>query len=949
MGYFSDLLSKAGDVISYNPFDSWEGVERKIADTGEVTPSDAEELDKDNGGTEELLQIVEYAADSAYEDYTGIVLDPEDQVFKTVSGKFHDKKDFYEKLTKRGYVVRKVFEKRVFDWIEANAKTTLEAYLMFSTAFSKWKGNNLLNPYYVKLLNDIPQLNREKIKGDPNSIGDQKTEESVLDETRENISIDGIDNWAKHNVVIVPEGDESNELEIQRVRFNPSFKANANMFAKLNKPVEYRNNLLKYLQSSPEFIRAFGKEIDPVNKDTEFKFYDPKKDTKSPLHVSDTGVNPDNFNIKIDGEYLKNLDGSNFTIKKQVILNWYNNLGIKNYAAPEVNAQTPLLYKNMLLKQDKEDALLRNAADFEKSMEILNSAEASEAEISSAMRNLVKSNIKFCVNHPTYYKKLGIPQEIHDTAREFKRDLQNFVSQDLTSEQRKELFAKYGAENQVEAINNLKQQEKEFYKNAANEINIPTDIDDQIYWLEEYINTVETSDLSDNFTKSERLTKLRNTLEKLKYRKAHPFMPKVKSRLKTDYNTPTSSPIDAPRTGWIKPQGAKAKYTTTQNDLGVNQGINGNSKPVKPDTENPTTYTDTKKYNGTAKNTLKNTIQSQLKDQIAALEQKLPTLKSSYAKKQTANLIASLKDQLNKNESTWGELVNSLKENNVPKVNDNIYPVKHVNYGATDAEADLPVDGVITSPGASFKTGGTFITEEDDEELEKQWSHMAHSELNQELFEGTHLRPEVREALLRIASKFQNALGLSIDPIDIYLTGSSANFNYNEMSDIDLHLVYDFEQIGINAEILVKYFIAKKQVFNNDYDITIKGMPVEVGVENINEPIVSSAIYSVVKDQWMLQPKDAEHLLPKPDMKQYYKIVQKIEDAIESRDSKKIGTVWDELYDIRKQSLATDGEYGPGNGLFKKLRNLGYLDRLKHAYYSSASDELSLEALKEII
>ena len=111
----------------------------------------------------EDLSIKEYAADSTYKEYTGIVLDLEDRVFKTVSGSFHDKKDFYEKLTKRGFVVRKVFEKRVFDWIEKNAKTTLEAYLMFSTAFSKWKGNNLLDSYYVKLLNDIPQIGRAHV------------------------------------------------------------------------------------------------------------------------------------------------------------------------------------------------------------------------------------------------------------------------------------------------------------------------------------------------------------------------------------------------------------------------------------------------------------------------------------------------------------------------------------------------------------------------------------------------------------------------------------------------------------------------------------------------------------------------------------------------------------------------------------------------------------------
>ena len=35
-----------------------------------------------------------------YEQYTGIVLDPEDNLFKTVSGVFKDKKDFYKKINR---------------------------------------------------------------------------------------------------------------------------------------------------------------------------------------------------------------------------------------------------------------------------------------------------------------------------------------------------------------------------------------------------------------------------------------------------------------------------------------------------------------------------------------------------------------------------------------------------------------------------------------------------------------------------------------------------------------------------------------------------------------------------------------------------------------------------------------------------------------------------------
>lgn len=822
----------------------------------------------------EDLAIKEYAADSAYEEYTGIVLDPEDQIFKTVSGQFHDKKDFYEKLTNRGYVVRKVFEKKVFDWIEANAKTTLEAYLMFSTAFSKWKGNNLLDPYYVKLLNDIPQLNREKIKGDPNSIGDQKTEESVLDETREGTNIDGIENWAKHNITVVPEGDESNELEIPRVKLNPSFKALANDYAKLGNPVKYRDSLTRYLQTSPELIYNLGKQINPVNRDTAFKFYDPTKDNKSPLFIPGSGMNPNRFNIKLDGEYLKNLDGTNFVLTKGIILNWLNALGYKNHEIPVADPMQLLDIKHRVTKRDTAEALLRSAADFEASMDIAAQSEENKNQIKAAMKALAKSDIKHYIENPNNEK--NISPDTLSKAQEFKKDLADFVSNDLTADQRKKLYQKYDAENQIQAINNLKHQEKEFYDKAAEKINIPDSIDAQIKWMENYIANVEATDLSDNYTKLERLNKLRAGLEKLKYNKDHPI--KSKNKLKTDYDTPTSSPANAPRTGWIdQPKGAKAKHTTTQDDLGINQGIHSFNK-----------------------------------------------------------------------ESGWSDIINSLKEEHVPVVDD-IIPGKHVNYNATVSYLNQPTDGVITNPGAGFQTGGTFFAEEEQDNLDPQWDNRAHDTLNQDLFEGTHLRPEVREALLRIASKFQNTLGLNIKPVDVYFTGSSANFNYNEMSDIDLHLVYDFEEIGINAEILIKYFIAKKQVFNNDYDITIKGIPVEVGVENVNEPIVSTAIYSVLNDKWMLEPKDAEHLLPKPDMKQYYEIVQRIEDAIQSRDSKKIGALWDELYEIRKQSLAIDGEYGHGNGLFKKLRNLGYLDRLKHAYYSSASEELSIESLKEII
>ena len=50
---------------------------------------------------------------------------------------------------------------------------------------------------------------------------------------------------------------------------------------------------------------------------------------------------------------------------------------------------------------------------------------------------------------------------------------------------------------------------------------------------------------------------------------------------------------------------------------------------------------------------------------------------------------------------------------------------------------------------------------------------------------------------------------------------------------------------------------------------------------------------------------------------------------------------------MRKESLATDGEWGTGNLIFKEFRNLGYLDSLKDRKYKYRSKELTLEGLNE--
>lgn len=91
------------------------------------------------------------------DELKGILLNRDTDEFSIIGGDFNDKRDmvrYYED----DYVPKAIYEKEVFDWIEENAKSAVDAYLLFSVAYRKWKNNNLLKGYYEKLLKDIPRL-----------------------------------------------------------------------------------------------------------------------------------------------------------------------------------------------------------------------------------------------------------------------------------------------------------------------------------------------------------------------------------------------------------------------------------------------------------------------------------------------------------------------------------------------------------------------------------------------------------------------------------------------------------------------------------------------------------------------------------------------------------------------------------------------------------------------
>ena len=83
-----------------------------------------------------------------------------------------------------------------------------------------------------------------------------------------------------------------------------------------------------------------------------------------------------------------------------------------------------------------------------------------------------------------------------------------------------------------------------------------------------------------------------------------------------------------------------------------------------------------------------------------------------------------------------------------------------------------------------------------------------HSNLNNKIWNGFKLKEKVHDALYKIADVFTRSLEVpDLELEDVVITGSLCNYNYNKNSDIDLHLVVDFEKLGISPEDFVqKYF-----------------------------------------------------------------------------------------------------------------------------------------------
>ncbi|NDB29340.1 hypothetical protein EB155_06235 [archaeon] len=116
--------------------------------------------------------------------------------------------------------------------------------------------------------------------------------------------------------------------------------------------------------------------------------------------------------------------------------------------------------------------------------------------------------------------------------------------------------------------------------------------------------------------------------------------------------------------------------------------------------------------------------------------------------------------------------------------------------------------------------------------LEQKITFKYHDQLNQKIWVGDKLKPEVKMKLIRIGQAWADFANIPSSSIkDVIIVGGNANYNYTEYSDIDLHLVVDKNKLPDCPDLIDDYLRDKKQLWALTHNIKIYGHDVELYAE----------------------------------------------------------------------------------------------------------------------
>lgn len=243
--------------------------------------------------------------------------------------------------------------------------------------------------------------------------------------------------------------------------------------------------------------------------------------------------------------------------------------------------------------------------------------------------------------------------------------------------------------------------------------------------------------------------------------------------------------------------------------------------------------------------------------------------------------------------------------------------------------------------------GDCCIEEEQLNEVEANQINLksfeVQDELNPKFWVNGKINSRVRLKLLDLADEFYDSMNIKwVKPKDIVLTGSIANYNWSKYSDVDVHILVDYKEVWEKTDFVKDYFDSKKQLWSEEHDtLKIYGFPVEMYVEDANVKNPNSGIYSLEKNEWLVEPNDFqdseinEETIKEISAKLMTEI-DEIDDKLKTEKdnhklevlSTKMKRLFDKLVKQRKESLNKHGELGTYNIIWKVLRRTNYLDKI---------------------
>lgn len=253
------------------------------------------------------------------------------------------------------------------------------------------------------------------------------------------------------------------------------------------------------------------------------------------------------------------------------------------------------------------------------------------------------------------------------------------------------------------------------------------------------------------------------------------------------------------------------------------------------------------------------------------------------------------------------------------------------------------------------KVNGKKDASEEDEQVQEELDIKLeyHEVLNPKLWENDELIPLVRNKLVQIADKFEDFLdkdGKIITVVDVIITGSNCNYNYAPLSDIDLHLIVDLSDVE-DKELMSGFLTAKKTLWKDQHDITIKGYDVELYAQDKDDKLVATGMYSIRQNKWIEKPKylnlNIDHFTVQSKA---CDIINQIEHILSGNGTvEQIDCVKEKIRKLRQTGLSKGGEFSVENLAFKAIRNNGYFDKLNNLKKGITDKQLSLESNGTIV